>query len=104
MNDGGDCPCGDCGYPTNELGEFGDRVPGKREWYVVTDEVWEAAGMPLADHEDAVYSGEGILCVGCLERRLGRELVGADFAPVPLNNSIWQKSLASPRLLAALAR
>jgi hypothetical protein len=44
------------------------------EGYMIHDEVWEASG------------GSGWLCVGCLERRLGRELRPEDFkADVPMN-------------------
>jgi hypothetical protein len=41
---------------------------------MVTDEVWAAAG--AADS----------LCVGCLEERLGRQLVPEDFPALPLND------------------
>ncbi|MET9876549.1 hypothetical protein ABZZ36_18270 [Actinacidiphila glaucinigra] len=45
------------------------------ERYMVHDEVWAAAGMcPF-----------GFLCIGCIERRLGRRLAAADFLDVPLN-------------------
>jgi hypothetical protein len=30
--------------------------------------------------------GAEILCVGCLEKRIGRELAKADFTEVPINN------------------
>jgi hypothetical protein len=65
-------PCKDCGQRT-----IGTRkAPG--EWYMVHDELWAQAGMePLG----------GWLCVGCLERRLGRRLASADFKPVPANDS-----------------
>jgi hypothetical protein len=33
------------------------------EWYMVRDEVW-----PLGFHD-------GVLCIGCLEQRIGRRLV-----------------------------
>src|SRR3954467_868134 len=40
------------------------------EVYTVKAEVWQAAGMePMA----------GCLCIGCLERRLGRTLMAKDF-------------------------
>ena len=40
------------------------------ELYAVRDEVWEAAGMePMG----------GCLCIGCLEKRLGRKLRPRDF-------------------------
>jgi DNA protecting protein DprA len=46
------------------------------EWFMVHDEVWAAAG--LGEHE-------AVLCVGCLETRLGRELRPRDFAALPIN-------------------
>lgn len=40
------------------------------EWYMVTDDLWWAAG--LREHD-------GTLCVGCLEGILGRDLRVQDF-------------------------
>jgi hypothetical protein len=40
------------------------------EVYAVKRRVWEAAGMAKMD---------GCLCIGCLERRLGRTLIPEDF-------------------------
>jgi hypothetical protein len=65
-------PCADCGV------ELMPDPFGIRDWhrYMVHDHVWAAAGMtPLG----------GWLCTGCLEDRLGRPLVGADFPPLPLD-------------------
>lgn len=43
---------------------------------MVSNDVWKAAGM-----------GEGFLCIGCLEIRLGRTLTAADFpAHLPIND------------------
>jgi hypothetical protein len=58
------CPCGDCGLETYPF-----------ELYMVTDDVWRAAGAP-----------DGDLCVGCLEDRLDRCLERDDFQPLPLND------------------
>ena len=64
-------PCADCGQAT-----IGTRTaPG--EWYMVHDELWAQAGMEPCG---------GWLCIGCLERRLGRRLVPADFKAVPVND------------------
>ena len=42
------------------------------EVYTVRSKIWEAAGMqPMG----------GCLCIGCLERRLGRMLTARDFLP-----------------------
>jgi hypothetical protein len=46
------------------------------EVYMVRETVWKAAGMePFG----------GCLCIGCLERRLGRKLKPKDFPPHPFN-------------------
>lgn len=45
------------------------------EYYMVTDAVWEEAN---PDHA-------GMLCIGCLEERLGRELEFKEFLWCPLN-------------------
>jgi hypothetical protein len=50
---------------------------GTQEHYIVKDEVWAAAGMPLGKmnpDDRLAMSGGGILCVGCIEKRLGRLL------------------------------
>jgi hypothetical protein len=57
-------PCDPDGFPVEGF-----------ERYKVHDEVWKAA------------RGEGWLCVGCLEERLGRRLTPDDFpAHLPINN------------------
>jgi hypothetical protein len=53
---------------------------------MVRDEIWTEAGL-----------GKGILCIGCLEKRLGRELVPGDFDDSASNApGRWD----TPRLLA----
>lgn len=57
--------CLDCGYHTS------------LEHYYVRDDVWYGdAGMPES----------GMLCIGCLEARIGRVLTPADFPPVHVND------------------
>lgn len=46
--------------------------------FMVEDDVWEAAGL-----------GQGIICIPCLETRLGRKLVIQDFKAVPMNNALF---------------
>lgn len=58
--------CHDCKQDTITLGEF----------YIVVNSVWQAAKA----HED------WMLCIGCLEERLGRKLVPDDFLDCPLNH------------------
>jgi hypothetical protein len=52
------------------------------EQYIVTEEVWQAAGMSPGKIDPKSFvlkGGGGCLCVGCIERRLGRRLTNADF-------------------------
>lgn len=51
-------PCKDCGVKTVEIGEY----------YNVYNDVWNEAD-----------GGQGFLCIGCLENRLGRKLNPDDF-------------------------
>ena len=69
--------CFDCGAATTpgELtphpdGYIKSMMPGTCEHYMVTKRVWAKAGM----QEDG-----GSLCIGCLEKRLGRRLKRNDF-------------------------
>lgn len=89
MNEG--CICKDCGV---------DTIPpnAPHEFYMVRDELWLAAGMHTGlDRE----SNEEFLCIGCLEKRLGRELAGADFTDTPVNSASAHKS---PRMRDRLDR
>lgn len=71
--------CADCGTDSTD------------ERYMVRDHVWAAAGMcPF-----------GFLCVGCIEKRLGRRLNASDFLAVPLNHAPGYRR--SERLAARLA-
>jgi hypothetical protein len=82
-------PCIDCGLET---------IPheGKCEWYIVHDAVWFAAGMPK---RPIGYEGD-CLCIGCLERRLGRTLKRVDFKCLDNHND----GQDSDRLLSRLTR
>lgn len=57
--------CVDCGVDTLKIGEY----------YFVRTELWLSA-MP---------SIRGMLCIGCLEERLGRRLVKSDFTNAFIN-------------------
>ena len=72
--------CLDCSENTARLDEY----------YMVHRAVWS----------QAVPTGRGMLCIGCLESRLGRELTPTDFTDAPLNQI--QNNLRSPRLIARL--
>ena len=66
--------CCDCGF---------DTLVG-HEYYMLTDALWAQIGMD-----------EGMLCIGCVESRLGRRLVPNDFPPYPINLGVFTQS---PRL------
>lgn len=65
-----DFRCKFCGFDTHAEG------------YMVHDSVWAAAGLPY---------DVGWVCVGCVERRLGRQLNAADFSDVPMNTDRFQR-------------
>ena len=69
--------CLDCGVNTDEISEY----------YMLTGEVWKQAVPDLA----------GMLCISCVELRLGRQLWPEDFMDAPLNVMF---SIMSTRLLA----
>ena len=85
-------PCKDCGI--NTLPIYGE---ARAEFYMVTNEIWAAVG-----------AGQGFLCIGCLEARLGRILTPADFIECGLNNldtadtPRYAWSYRTPRLTARL--
>lgn len=93
--------CIDCGYNTNpgfdtreeaeqsmraakkagRLEQWGTKqtLDNRSEGYIVHDHVWQKAGM------EEGYSG--CLCIGCLEKRIGRRLQPFDFvAEHPFND------------------
>lgn len=80
-----DTRCQDCGLNTCPRW----RLRGRVEMYMVLDRVWDAAGMPsevrLSPAGRFFVFSPGVLCIGCLERRLGRRLTPPDFEDVPLN-------------------
>jgi hypothetical protein len=83
--------CIDCGFNThpgapprelaeflmNRDGSFPTTFTGDCELYMVPDAVWKAAGMEP-------YGG--CLCIGCLEKRIGRKLKPKDFTEHIFNN------------------
>ena len=88
-----DAYCVDCGTDTLPLS--GDRA----EFYIVTAEVWAASGLA---------PNGGCLCVGCLEKRIGRQLTAADFPDAKVNDlsitdSGYAWSFRTPRLIARLS-
>lgn len=69
--------CIDCHENTHEIGEY----------YMVTDSVWTKAGMT-----------DGMLCIGCLEDRIGRRLTKKDFPDYPINTEEMDWNTRSKRL------
>ncbi len=80
--------CWDCGVNTES------------EYYMVHDAVWRAGSEGVPEHPDGEWGG--MLCIGCLEARLGRRLVPEDFTPASINHpNDPSKSL---RLISRLIR
>lgn len=68
-------PCMDCGTNTRPWDGDGAPILGAWEYYMVHHDVWNAA-----------TSGDnGFLCIGCLEKCLGRELAHGDFIDCKAN-------------------
>jgi hypothetical protein len=88
-------PCADCGAET-----LSDEPGVPSEFYMVHNKVWRAAAAPR----------QGMLCVGCLEIRLGRQLCRSDFTDAMVNDLTirnrrrWCWSWRSKRLLDRLTR
>lgn len=55
----------------------------QKEYYMIHDHLWDQYG-----------AESGLLCVGCLEDKMGRELWSGDFTHCALNvlNMGWEKS------------
>ena len=107
--------CDDCGKATTPCaGEDAHRrtTPANRrcrhkgrwESYMVHDKVWAAAGMPARQKRIPNYDesdGSGFLCLDCLEKRLGRDLVPEDFTKLCIDSpSPWD----TPKLAAIKAQ
>lgn len=65
--------CVDCGVNIGEIAEY----------YMVHDHIWAEAGMT---------SNGGMLCIGCLESRLDRDLTPSDFTDALLNSMRFMRS------------
>lgn len=72
-----DWQCNDCTYDCMD------------EYYTVNDFIWEKAGVE-----------GGMLCVGCLEVRMGRRLMPGDFPHWLIN--VWNYGVKSDRLIDRL--
>lgn len=72
--------CLDCGVDTGKIGEF----------YFIKTELWLKI----------VGAIKGMLCIGCLEKRLGRMLCKRDFTDATINNPRFVSK--SQRLMSRL--
>jgi hypothetical protein len=88
--------CKDCGADTTPCtGKRGCRHIGRWEHYMVTGDVWKAAGMRAPTVKRYNETDGDFLCIGCIEKRLGRTLTAADFTNASINEpSPWD----TPRL------
>jgi hypothetical protein len=84
--------CVDCGVGTIAIGE----------WYMVKEEIWEEAWAGRRKSWHGKVPGQEILCIGCLETRLGRTLMPSDFTDAPVNNP--DKPNMSARLFDRLTK
>jgi hypothetical protein len=69
---------------------------------MVKPKVWWAAWDGRARWWQEYVPGQMVLCVGCLEARIGRTLRASDFTKAPLNDP--DKHRMSDRLLDRLRR
>lgn len=68
--------CDDCGEDTDKINEY----------YMVKDEIWEKAGASeWPEWVKELKEDPDLLCIGCLEKRIGRQLTKQDFAECPVN-------------------
>jgi hypothetical protein len=65
--------CVDCGRNTGQI----------QEYYMVNDRLWD---------KTAGKDKDKMLCIGCLEKRLGRKLTPADFTDAPVNGGFMPQS------------
>jgi len=79
--------CVDCDVDTLTLGEV----------YMVMPTVWESAWFGRRKSRHRKVPGTEILCIGCLEQRIGRELTACDFtyAPSPMSARLRDRLLRS---------
>lgn len=82
--------CVDCGLGCTTAGE----------WYMVKDEVWEQAWTGGWRSPWHLLPGQMVLCIGCLEKRLGRTLCASDFTEAMVNSP--DKEGISDRMRARL--
>jgi hypothetical protein len=82
--------CADCGIGTITAGE----------WFMVHNHVWEQAWAGRRKSWQRRVPGQEILCIGCLERRIGRTLTGHDIthARSPISDRLRDRLTTQPEL------
>lgn len=73
-----DFKCKDCSVDTLDIAEY----------YMVSNCVWAEAG-----------GGKGMLCVGCLEKRIGYRLHAKDFTSASINRIGFQSDRLKSRMV-----
>lgn len=64
------------------------------EYYMVHDHLW-----PWPGTEPGAHNGPGMLCIGCLEVRIGRKLTADDFTDASINKPFpWLSQRLRTRL------
>lgn len=71
--------CNDCKVDTDDINEY----------YMVHDHIWKSV--------NKTFYGV-MLCIGCLETRLGRKLNKHDFSDLPINYVFRQSNRLKDRL------
>jgi hypothetical protein len=84
--------CADCLTPTWD------------EYYMVTDEIWSLAWSGWRRPRPPETGLDHMLCIRCLERRIGRTMTRADFTDCPLNDLNQRMERRSERLVDRLTR
>lgn len=74
--------CISCGVNTLEC----------KEYYMINNKLWKQITKDT--------KGKGMLCIGCVEQRLGRRLAFEDFTQAPINTIYWNSK--SDRLKSRL--
>jgi hypothetical protein len=67
----------------------------KADYCMLTDATWHQAAPEFTNTEE---TGDELLCIRCLERRLGRELHFGDFTQCRLNQMVVYNPESSPLL------
>jgi hypothetical protein len=65
--------CVDCDYDTSPINPL-EKTRGYKNYYMVNNDLWAKFGV-----------GRKMLCIPCLEKRIGREVTKQDFTDCMLN-------------------